>query len=129
MGLDTHIYNTEKNEIGYFRKYYQFRDYWIDFARKKYPELANKPPKSWKGQDKKYWQKVYADGYYNCVDIPVNRDQWRECFNHFLGRYVGMLNSNDFVCHQFIELQQFNRDIVDGDYFAKNEYLYINNWW
>jgi hypothetical protein len=131
MGLDTYIYDTDRNEIGYFRKFQKFCDYWVDFARKNYPELANKMPESWDGLDREYWEKKITEGDYNCVNIPVRTDDWDECVKHFLNLYTEerySLSVTEFA--HYVELiDRVDSSLILNGYWSNNEFIYVTNWW
>jgi len=113
MGLDIYIYKnqSDNHEIGYFRKFYDFRDYWIEFARKNYQELQN----------------GYGD--FNTVYIPCRKKDWEDCIEYFTKDITALMKKKDIhILKEIHQLLMVNEKIVESGVLDTQEFIYIYYW-
>jgi hypothetical protein len=118
MGLDTNIKTDEGIDLYYFRKDWEIQQWWIDLARVKYRHLENKwngekPIEETDGIDREHYKKIYEEGDFNCVDIPITPEDW-DLF----------MKSKSVNTREYAEC---NKRVLDA--FKKGQKVFINGWW
>jgi hypothetical protein len=123
MGLDTYIKTEKGKELAYFRKDWLLQQWWIDLARVKYRDLANK----WEGKksieetdgiDKEHYKQIYEEGDFNCVDIPVTEEDWIKFLDY-------IKNKHDY---EYLESYKMVTEKILGA-LAFEEKVFIHGWW
>jgi hypothetical protein len=123
MGLDTYIKTEKGEELAYFRKDWLLQQWWIDLARVEYPDLANKwegekPIEETDGIDKEYYKKIYEEGDYNCVQIPLTEKDWIKFLDY-------IKNKHD---DELLESYKKATERILGA-LAFEEKVFIYGWW
>ena len=123
MGLDTYIRTEKGEELAYFRKDWTLQQWWIDLARIKYLDLANK----WNGEksiektsgiDQEYWKEEYEKGDFNCVNIPITKEDWIEFLNYIKNKH------DDEYFHSYKEV---TGKILGASTYGEKVFIY--GWW
>lgn len=123
MGLDTTIKTDAKEELAYFRKDWILQQWWIDYARIHHRDLSNKwtgakPIEETEGINREYYKELYEKGDYNCVDIPITIETWKQFLEETKEK------------HGWEQVSYYG-DITRQIYGAITEgsKVYINGWW
>jgi folate-dependent tRNA-U54 methylase TrmFO/GidA len=123
MGLDTYIRTEKGEELAYFRKDWTLQQWWIDLARVKYLDLANKwdgekPIEETDGIDKEYYKKIYEEGDFNCVAIPITKEDWIKFLDYI---------NNNHGDEYFQSYKEATEKILGASTYGEKVFIY--GWW